>query len=229
MPTCSRTEPTARAASAGPEPIREDICEEAARLCHLVCESPCSSPATKALLALFLFHSARFAARTDRDGAVVLLEDQDRRQWDARLICAGQFWLSQSRCDQPSVFHLEAAIAMQHCIASDVAQTDWALIVQLYNQLLKFHDSPIYVLNRAIAVGQTGQTRAAVAELRKLQNREEMKDYLLVDCALARVHELEGERQKAVDCCLAALSKPAAPHEKALLKKKLRDLTDAAE
>ena len=64
--------------SHGTEPIRDDLCEEAARLCHLLCESPCSSPATKALLALLLFHAARLDARIDDDGAVILLEDQDR-------------------------------------------------------------------------------------------------------------------------------------------------------
>ncbi len=165
--------------SHGTEPIRDDICEEAARLCHLLCESPCSSPATKALLALLLFHAARLDARTDEDGAVILLEDQDRAKWDRRLIGAAQSWLAQSKADQPTTFHLEAAIAMQHCISPSVEATDWGTIVRLYSRLLQLRESPIYALNRAIAVGQAGDTHEAMSLLQSLRNREDMKPAFL--------------------------------------------------
>ena len=212
--------------SSGTEPIRDDICEEAARLCHLLCESSCSSPATKALLALLLFHAARLDARTDERGAVVLLQDQDRAQWDRHLIGAAQCWLAKSKADRPTTFHLEAAIAMQHCIAPSVQTTDWATIVQLYGRLLQLRDSPIYALNRAIAIGQAGDTRAAMSHLQSLRDREGMKGYLLLDCAIARIYELEGNEANAINAYLDALAKKPAPHEKALLECKLRKLTD---
>ncbi len=211
--------------SSGIEPIRDDICEEAARLCHLLCESPYSSPATKALLALLLFHSARLDARIDQEGAVVLLEDQDRAKWDCRLIGAAQSWLARSTADRPTTFHLEAAIAMQHCKSPSVEATDWDTIVRLYSRLLQLRESPIYALNRAIALGQAGQRREAMAQLQALRGRKDVKNYLLLDCAFARIHELEGNTQEAVDCYLVALSKAVAPHEKELLEKKLRKLT----
>ncbi len=212
--------------SHGTEPIRDDICEEAARLCHLLCESPCSSPATKALLALLLFHAARLDARTDEDGAVILLEDQDRTKWDRCLIGTAQSWLGQSKTDQPTTFHLEAAIAMQHCLSPSVEATDWGTIVLLYSRLIQLRESPVYALNRAIAMGQAGDTHEALSQLQKLQNREDMKHYLLLDCAFARIHELEGNKEAAIDSYLVALSKTVAPHEKALLEKKLRKLAD---
>jgi RNA polymerase sigma factor (sigma-70 family) len=210
----------------GTEPIRDDICEESARLCHLLCESPCQTPAAKALLALLLFHASRLDARTDEDGAVVLLEDQDRSQWDRFLIGSAQCWLEKSKTDQPTTFHLEAAIAMQHCIAPSLEATDWSIIVQLYSRLLQLRESPIYTLNRAIAVGQAGDTREGLAQLQALRDREDMKNYLLLDCAIARMHELEGNNEIAIDCYLGALAKQAAPHEKELLERKLRKLTD---
>ncbi len=210
--------------SHGNEPIRDDICEEAARLCHLLCESSYCSPATKALLALQLFHSSRLDARTDSQGAVILLEDQDRAKWDRHLIVTGQFWLSQSKAEQPTPFHLEAAIAMQHCISPSVEATDWNTIVRLYSRLIQLHDSPIYRLNRAIAMGQAGETREAMSQLELLRGRDDMKNYLLLDCAFARIHELEGDPAEAIDCYLAARSKAAAPHEKELLDRKLRKL-----
>ena len=89
--------------SSGTEPIRDDICEEAVRLCNLLCESSCSSSASKALLALLLFHASRLDARTDESGTVILLEDQDRTRWDRRLIGTAQCCLKQSMSstDQP--------------------------------------------------------------------------------------------------------------------------------
>jgi len=212
--------------SHGSEPIRDDICEEAVRLCHLLCESPSSTPATKALLALLLFHSARLEARTDSEGAVILLDDQDRSKWNLRLIGFAQSWLSQSKTDSPTTFHLEAAIAMQHCISPSVEATDWDTIVRLYTHLLQLRDSPIYALNRAIARGQAGDTREAMSQLQSLRSREDMKNYLLLDCASARIHELEGNTQEAIDCYLVALSKAVAPHEKELLERKLRKLAE---
>lgn len=208
--------------SHGIVPIRDDICEEAVRLCHLLCESSCSSPATKALLALQLFHAARLDARIDGDGSVILLEDQDRNEWDDRLIKTAQYWLAQSKADQPTTFHLEAAIAMQHCISPSVEATNWGFIVQLYGRLMQLHDSPIYALNRAIALGQAGKTSEAMTQLELLQDLKQMKDYLLLDCAIARIHELEDSPQKAIDSYLTALSKTVAPHERALLERKLK-------
>ncbi|GAB4151815.1 MAG: sigma-70 family RNA polymerase sigma factor [Planctomycetaceae bacterium] len=212
--------------SHGTEPIRDDICEEAARLCHLLCESPCSSPATKALLALLLFHAARLDARTDEHGAVILLEDQDRTKWNRRLIRSAQSWLAKSKTDQPTTFHLEAVIAMQHCISPGIEQTDWDIIVRLYSRLLQLRESPIYRLNRAIALGQAGDTREAMSQLQSLRNREEMKNYPLLDCAFARIHELESKPEDAIGYYLSALSRTTTSHEKELLERKIDLLTE---
>ena len=45
---------------------------------------------------------------------------------------------------------------MQHCVSASVETTDWSAIVGLYDRLLQLRDSPIYALNRAIAVAQGG-------------------------------------------------------------------------
>ena len=214
--------------SHGTEPIRDDICEEATRLCHMLCESAYCSAATRALLALLLFHASRLEARMDEHGAVVLLEDQDRSKWDRRLIGIGQSWLVRSKTDQPTTLHLEAAIAMQHCVSDSVETTDWNLIVRLYDRLLQLRASPVYALNRAIARGQSGETSVALRELRLIRDREQMKDYFLVDCAIARIHELDGNRSEAINAYLDAMTKEIAPHEKELLKKKLRKLSGKA-
>ena len=113
------------AASSGDAVIRLDLCEEAARLCHLLCgHAHTRSPATFALLALMLFHAARFEARTDAQGRLLLLEDQDRTKWNQDLITRARWFLDQSAEGKTiSTFHLEAGIAMLHSTAPSFAQT----------------------------------------------------------------------------------------------------------
>src|SRR5262249_6520707 len=119
--------------SDGETAIRADLCEEAARLCHLLCSQPrFRTPATLALLALMLFHAARLEARLDQRGSVLLMEEQDRGRWDHRLIRRAQEFLAESAEGTViSTFHLEAAIACHHCTAKSYAETDWPAILRL--------------------------------------------------------------------------------------------------
>ncbi|MEM7314710.1 MAG: sigma-70 family RNA polymerase sigma factor, partial [Planctomycetota bacterium] len=209
----------------GAEPIRDDICEEAARLCHMLCQhQPLGTPTTFALLALMLFHAARLDSRTDDTGAAILLEDQDRSLWDRKLIAVAEGWLARSKVDHPTLYHLEAAIAMMHCRADGVEQTDWKAIVRLYDRMLQIHDSPVFRLNRAIAVAQSGDLQEGLAELESIRNHPDMKDYFLLECAVARLHELSGDRIAARASLNAALGANMAAHERTLLERRLREL-----
>lgn len=210
--------------SRGSEPIRDDICEEAARLCHLICQSNCCSPATRALLALQLFHSSRLDSRVDDDGGAILLEDQNRSKWDPELIHHGRYWLAKSKTKHPTVYHYEAAIAMKHCVAQSVDQTDWNGIVELYDRLVARRDSPIYRLNRAIAIGQTGDTLAALRECESLGSRKDMQDYLLLDCAIARLHRIAGDTAQESNALRRALLKSPANHERAFIERRLNEI-----
>src|SRR5262249_44381278 len=151
----------------GETAIRAELCEEAARLCHLLCCHPSfGTPATHALMALMLFHAARLEARLDQRGSVLLLEAQDRGPWDQRLIRRAQEFLAQSaEGTVVSAFHLEAAIACHHCTAKSVAETDWPAILRLYDALLTLHRSPVYLLNRAIVVAQIEGPQAGIRAL----------------------------------------------------------------
>lgn len=212
--------------SRGHEPLRDDICEEAARLCHLLCEHDAfSTPSTRALLALMLAHSSRLDARLDAQGAVVLLADQDRSKWDRRLIGFAEHWLERSKTDRPSRFHFEAAISLTHCRAACLADTDWCLIVRYYDRLVGLHDSPLYVLNRAIARGESGDARHALAELESIRGHPELQSYYLADCAAGRLHELMSDRDAARAAYSAARAVATAEHERALLDRTLARLS----
>jgi len=212
-------------ASSGSLPILEDVCEEAARLCHMLAtHDSLGTPSTKALLALMLFHAARSDSRIDDQDAVVLLSDQDRSLWDQGLIGMAEVWLSRSKTEQPCRFHFEAAIAQQHCRASTFQQTDWHRIIQLYDRLLGLNESPVYRLNRAIAIAQAGRLTEAFEELNRARWASQLKDYCLIDCTSAMLHQSAGNMPAAIKDYQNALTRQPADHERRLIEKKLKTL-----
>src|SRR5262249_27352062 len=153
--------------SEGETAIRADLCEEAARLCHLLCCHPrFRTPAADALMALMLFHAARLESRLDQRGSVLLLEEQDRGKWDRRRSWrAHEVLRGSAEGTVVSAFHLEAAIACHHCTAKSLAETDWPAILRLYDALLTQQSSPVYLLNRAIVVAEIEGPRAGIRAL----------------------------------------------------------------
>ena len=212
--------------SHGIEPIRDDVCEEAARLCHLLCNhNDLSTPESKALLSLMLFHASRLDSRTDENGNIVLLQDQDRSRWDHALIKVADDWLIRSASSEPSRYHLEAAISRIHCVSKSNDDTDWNLIVRFYNRLIDQFPSAIYRLNRAIAIAQMGDHQLAMSELGQLRGMKEMKDYYLLDCACGYVCQKAEDYSSATEYYLAALSGSIADHQRNLVEKKLNELS----
>ena len=124
------------AASSGDQLVRADLCTEAIRLARLLAALMPDEPEVLGLLALLLLTEARRVART-AGGALVLLPDQDRSLWDRALIVEGQTLVAACiRRDQPGPYQLQAAINAVHSDAATATDTDWAQILQLYDQLL---------------------------------------------------------------------------------------------
>jgi RNA polymerase sigma factor (sigma-70 family) len=210
-------------ASEGETAIRADLCEEAARLCHLLCCHPrCSTPPTHALMALMLFHAARLDARLDQRGAILLMEDQDRGQWDHRLIRRAQEFLDQSAEGTViSAFHLEAAIACHHCTAKSYAETDWPAILRLYDALLTIHRSPVYLLNRAIVVAQIEGPHAGILALDEAGQDPALRHYHLFDATLGEFYRRAGDPARARQHLEAARQKTRSPFDRELIDRRL--------
>jgi RNA polymerase sigma-70 factor (ECF subfamily) len=211
------------AATSGDTAIRLDLCEEAARLCHLLCQcAPCRSPATFALLALMLFHAARFQARTDAQGRLLLLEDQDRTLWNHELIDRARSFLDLSaEGKQISPFHLEAGIAMLHCAAPSFAETDWPAILKLYNVLIGIQPSVIYQLNRAIVVAQMDGPAAGIRLIEPLAGDPALRHYHLVDAALGELYRRSGDLDRGRKHLAQARDASQLPCERDLLDRRI--------
>ncbi|MBM0204904.1 RNA polymerase sigma factor [Micromonospora sp. STR1s_5] len=156
-------------ASAGPHLVRAELCAEAIRLTRLLVELMPDEPEALGLLALMLLTEARRAARTTADGDLVPLAKQDRRGWDSALIAEGQALVRRClRRDRPGPYQIQAAIAAVHSAARRAADTDWAQILQLYDQLTAVAPSPVVALNRAVALAELSGPALALTEVDRL-------------------------------------------------------------
>jgi RNA polymerase sigma-70 factor, ECF subfamily len=150
-------------ASSGDRLVREELCSEAVRLGRVLAALMPDEPEVKGLLALMLLVESRRASRTNSDGDLVLLADQDRGRWDRGLIAEGQAIVREClKRNQPGPYQIQAAIQAVHSDAPTAAATDWWQIVQLYNQLLTLAPSPVVALNRAVAVAEVEGPDAAL-------------------------------------------------------------------
>jgi RNA polymerase sigma-70 factor (ECF subfamily) len=190
-------------ASSGELLVRADLCAEAIRLGRLLAQLMPDEPEVMGLLALMLLLEARREARTTPDGGLVLLADQDRRQWDRGLITEGQSIVRQClRRNHPGPYQIQAAINAVHSDAATAGGTDWQQILQLYDQLLALAPGPVVALNRAIAVAEIQGPDPALT----LVDGLDLADYYLLHAVradllrrLGRTAEAAAEYETAMD------------------------------
>ena len=187
--------------SSGDNPvIRQDLCLEAMRLAMLLTEKAVTNgyPPVYALLALLCLHSARFDARLDTNNSLIVLEEQDRGRWNRALIDEGLQFLSRATAgDQVTAYHLEAAIAAEHCLAPDFASTNWDRIHNYYVALEKLKPSSVIRLNLAIVAGKKDGPRAALRLLHDLERNRALDNYYLLPASLGEFYQELGEVESA--------------------------------
>ncbi len=167
--------------ASGDKTIQKELCLEAIRLSKLLSDHFTEAPQLSALLSLMCFHTARFEARIDKQGAIVLFEDQDRSRWNTTLIHKGMHYLRRSMASQQlSAYHLEASIAAEHCMAESFEVTDWQSIYHRYTLLEKLKPNPIIQLNLAIIESKLKGIEQALISLEKLSKNPVLHHYYLL-------------------------------------------------
>ncbi|MFI2232684.1 RNA polymerase sigma factor [Nocardia testacea] len=192
-----------------------DLAAEAIRLTRQLAGAV-DHPEVAGLLALMLLHHARRASRTTADGGLVPLDEQDRGRWDTRMIAEGvQILQAALARDRLGEFQAQAAIAALHADAPTAAETDWAQIVEWYDELVRLTDSPVVRLNRAVAVGEAHGPRAGLAALTTLDDT--LPRYTAVS---AYLHEQDGGPVTAARLYIEAARHAADPAERAYLTRR---------
>lgn len=217
-------------ASSGESLVREDLCQEAIRLTNLLAEHPAGNqPRTHALLALMLLNAARIPSRLDGEGNLLRLQEQDRSRWNGQMLARGMFHIARSAAgDEISEYHLQAGIAAVHCAAPDYAATDWTQILDLYDRLIAFDDSPVVALNRAVAVAEVHGPQAGIEAVSAIRNLRSLESYYLLHAVLGEFESRLNHSPAAAAHFRKAMQLAEIKSEQAFLAKRLQECGSGA-
>ncbi len=208
-------------ASSGDAFGRVDLAAEGLRLGRTLVELMPDEPEARGLLALMLLAESRRPARTDADGAIVRLPEQDRSLWDATLVAEGQDLVRAClRRGQPGPYQLQAAIAAVHSDAASAADTDWPQVLALYDQLYAMSPSVIVALNRGVALAEVHGPGPALEVVDELG----LTDHHLFHAVRADLLARLGRTAEASQAYDEAAGRAPTDTERALLRRRQGEL-----
>lgn len=213
---------TGHTSPAGERLVRTDLVERAIALARMLRSLMPDEREVRGLLALILLTDARRGTRVDADGGLVLLEDQDRTQWDRAEIAEGSALVVDAlRGGGAGRFAVQAAITALHAEASSYAETDWVQVLALYDELLKRWPSPVVALNRSIAVLMVDGAEAALVDVDVLEASGRLAGYRYLPATRADLLRRLNRNAEAADAYRAALALADNEAERAFLTGRL--------
>lgn len=218
-------------ATSGTSLMRQDLCDEAIRLCRLLLQLLAKEsyaarhPEMQGLLALMLLQNARRLARIDEAGRLVLLADQDRSRWLRDEIREGEAWLEEAlRQQRIGPYQLQAAIAAVHSQARCPEETDWQEIIALYGLLRRINPSPVIALNQIVAIAMIAGPERGLWLLRERQLDQTLEHYYLFHATRADFLRRCGALLEARDAYQQALVLCQNGAERAFLTRRLQEI-----
>ena len=214
------------AATEGGALLRTDLTTEAIRLGRVLHELMPEEPEATGLLALMLLQDSRRAARTDAHGDLVVLERQDRSQWDRDRIREGSELVAAAlRRRRPGPYQVQAAIAAVHAQARCPQETDWKQIAGLYATLMRLTPTPVVALNRAVAVAMSGRLETGLELIEALRADGRLDRYHLLHAARADLLRRLVRYDEAAAAYRAALALAANTSERRYLTRRLAEVS----
>jgi RNA polymerase sigma-70 factor, ECF subfamily len=215
---------TGHTAPSGERLVRGDLVERALDLARMLRSLMPEEPEVGGLLALLLVTDARRATRTDAQGRLVLLEDQDRSAWDRAAIDEGhRLVVAALGAGRPGRFALQAAIAALHATAPTYGETDWPQVLALYGELLAVWPSPVVALNRAAALAMVDGPEAALAAIAGLERDGRLAGYRYLPAIKADLLRRLGRHADALPAYRAALDLAENEAERRFLAARLAE------
>jgi len=214
-------------AYSGGELVRDEMTERALDLARMLRSLLPADGEVAGLLALLLVLHARRATRTDANGRLLRLEEQDRSRWDRALIAEADRLLVWSlKAGSPGRFTIQAAIAALHAQARSYEETDWPQILRLYGALLRVWPSPVVTLNRAVAVSMVDGPEAALGLVAELEADGRLAGYRYLFATKADLLRRLGRDTEAVVAFRQALALTDNEVEQGFLTDRIRALPD---
>ncbi|MEV6554499.1 sigma-70 family RNA polymerase sigma factor [Nocardia sp. NPDC051756] len=212
-------------ATSGPTAVRDELCDEAIRLGKLLCALLPDEPEARSLLALMLLNDSRRAQRRSAEGELVPIEDQDRSAWNRAQIESGLRCLISAAADGSGPYLAQARIAGAHTIAATWEQTDWAAIVSAYDELRAYADSPVILVNRAIAVGFLRGFDSGLAALDEIADHPRLATSHLVAATRADLLRRAGRHPESATHYRIALDRTTNDQVRRFLSRRLAEVT----
>jgi RNA polymerase sigma-70 factor (ECF subfamily) len=218
------------AATSGDALVRRELCTEGIRLGRLLVGLLPRVTEASGLLALMLLQDSRRSARVDAEGELVTLEDQDRSQWDRAQIAEGEALAEEAvRRGGAGFYAIQAAIAALHAHAARAEETDWPQIAALYSLLLRLHPSPVVALNHAAAVAMGVRLERGLRLIEEIEASGALAGYHLLPAAKADILRRLGRREEAAVAYARALELVTQEAERRYLRRRLAEVTAAAD
>jgi RNA polymerase sigma factor (sigma-70 family) len=191
---------------------RVDLATEAIRLTRLLAHES-AEPEVAGLLALMLLHDARRTARTDAQGALVPLDEQDRTLWRRDEITEGVAILTAALArERRGEYQIQAAIAALHDDAPSAQETDWPQILAWYDELVALTGNPMARLSRAVAVGEVDGPLVGLRALDGLDDA--LGEHHRLDAVRAHLHESAGDLTDAAELYQRASRRATSTRER---------------
>lgn len=203
--------------------IRKDLISQALHLCKSLLNSKRTRfPEVYALMSLMCFHTARSEGRITTEGEIIILSQQDRSTWNKELIAHGKAYLHKAgRGDTFSTYHLEAAIAMEHCIAQTYEDTNWKFILSYYDKMLAVANDPIVALNRCLVLLELYGAEAALEAVQALKGNTTLENYYLYHASLGEIFQKLQQNSQALTHYQIAERLTKSRREQQFLQKKI--------
>lgn len=207
------------------ELIRKDLLAQAMYLCELLCNNPhTKSPQAFAAMALMCFHAARINSRISPEGEIILLDRQNRSQWNRQLIEEGIAYMNKAAVgDSLSSYHIEAAIAYEHCTAAQFENTNWQRILAYYDLLVQLHPTAFVDLNRMAVVYKLNGATQTLSQLQRSPFLKEWEKHYIYYSLLGEIYS-STDTKKALASFEKAITLTQSEAEKKLLRRKMENL-----
>ncbi len=216
---------TGHAAPIGSALVRADLVERALDLARMLHYLMPDEREVRGLLALMVLTDARRSTRTGTDGRLLLLDEQDRSQWDRAAIDDGKRLVVDAlRGGRPGRFALQAAIVAVHAEAPSYAETDWPEVLALYDALLRVWPSPVVALNRTVAVAMTAGPAAALAEIEAVDADGLLAGYRYLPATKADMLRRLDRHEEAAEAYQQALDLAENDAERAFLSARIAEM-----
>jgi RNA polymerase sigma-70 factor (ECF subfamily) len=211
--------------TAGENLVRNDLCAEAIRLGRLLTQLSPDGPENLGLLALMLLQDSRRNARSNRQGELVTLEEQDRSLWDQLEITEGLQLVERAlRNGRVGIYQLQAAIAAVHAEAKSASQTDWIQIAALYRELMRINSSPIIALNYAAAVAMSEGPEEGLSLIEAAGSSGKLDNYYLFHSARGDLLRRLGRTNEAIKAYSRAFELTSNQVEKQYIRRRIDEL-----